>query len=243
MTLDITKEDRLKRYVLEHPMSKIANDYHALQKEKYNRMNVVLEIEEGMRLSKSKDISESAVYRKVALDKIASSKRRLEMLQRWSLVISLTFDENKRFIDIARELHITRERVRQIAADITKHLGVEFPSRRKGLAIITHCRVCNAEIKKFPSSFRGHGKHNCSEHRYYRKYVSKQEARKAHSDKIKRRYQTDPEYRAKRIAFCMKWHNKTKNNPERKAKLNEYAKTYYHRKRELAKKALRTKAF
>jgi len=198
----LTKEERLAKYIIDHPDSRIAKDISTIKKE---------------RIFKVKQAAKKA-------DKTT------QKYEKWDEIIKMRRDDKLTLEQIAARLKpkITRERVRQILLQITAELGIEFPNKYNHPDnISTDCLVCGAEIVlRYACQFRGHGKHRCLEHKYVRKYLSKEDAKIAQLEHSKWRYHNDPKFRAACIKASRKWHEKVKNTPEFKAKEKAYQKIW-----------------
>lgn len=193
----MTKEERLNKYINEHAES-------GLVKDMLNLTPIKL---------RTKRLSKKEILLR-------------EKHKRWDEIIKLRLVDKLTLEQIANRVRptITRERVRQILKEITAERGIQFPtSYGRAQPIITHCSVCGVEIKiKYLSQYKGEGKHRCPEHKNFRKYRNKEEAKLAQIARNKWRYKNDPAFRAARAASTMKYYNKIKNTPEFKKRNSQY---------------------
>ncbi len=148
--------------------------------------------------------------------------------------------------DIAKttEPRITRERVRQILAKITKDEGIVFPratSKNRTRRVETECTICFNPLLLTERMFKGHGHHRHWEC-VKQKFTKPDGTIMDRNEKARHRWHTDPKRRVAMKKSYYKWLKKKRKDPEWRKRYNAYQNSYRKKHPDSEEKKARARA-
>lgn len=200
-------EERQAKFIAEHPKHVYSQQFISRKREQNRREEIILKTQEKNRLKEEKQLEARRSY--------------LEELV-------ILRNSGKTLRECGDAYGFTRERARQLLGH-AENLGMAVkhyakPPKEMELRTCT-CGVafnaCIHTAKKYCSK-------KCSVEAQ-RKYHSREEILSAIRERQKRRYHTDPEYRAMYDKAQKKYYLKTKDDPGKKAKNKIYTKRWRER--------------
>ena len=221
-----TKNDRMLKFISEHPTSNVARSIKLIEqtKIKSTQLSKPISIETDMIVRRRNN---RIVIEQRPSKSVVSTAERVLRLKRWSDIIEMRLNQGLTLEEIGIKLKpkISRERVRQILKQITSEFGIEFPCN--GSFVETACKKCAAMTRIRTCHFRGHGHHNCPKHTGFYKYSTDEERSEAIRAKSILKYNTNPDFKARRKRANAKWYATVKDDPVYRAKQLKYSRKYH----------------